>query len=87
MDEVQQVGDGRPQPLDADGVDAMDRLDDGLRGVTALAGVQQRREGALVVPVLVDVGDAQLGLPVEGLNPMSGCKSLGSSRFFGLAGW
>ena len=65
MDEVEQVRHCRPQTLDANGVDAPDRLDHGVGRVTALAGVQQAGEGALVVRVLVDVWDAKLGLSQE----------------------
>ena len=67
VDEVQQVGHRRPQALDADGVDAVDGLDHGFGRVAAFAGMQQARESALVVGVFVDVGNAQLGFPQEGV--------------------
>ena len=65
MDEVQQVGHRRPQALDGDGVDAMNGVDHAFGRVATLTGVQQARERTLVVGVLVNVGDAQLGLPQE----------------------
>mmetsp|Transcript_61794 Transcript_61794/g.146106 ORF Transcript_61794/g.146106 Transcript_61794/m.146106 type:complete len:480 (-) Transcript_61794:495-1934(-) len=67
VDEVQQVCDRWAQPLDLLRVDALDRVDDRLRGIAAVTRVQQPRKRPLVVGVFVDVGDAELGLPQEGV--------------------
>jgi len=67
VQEIEQVRGRRPQPLDAYGRQGPDRSQNLRLGGAAAAGLQHPREGELVVAVLVDVGDPQLGLPQEGM--------------------
>jgi hypothetical protein len=67
VEEVEQVGNGRAEPLDLQPVDRVDVVDDLLGGVAARAVVEQPAERALVLGAFVDVGDAQLRLPQEGV--------------------
>ena len=61
--EVNQIRCGRSQTLDTPGVEVTDRRDHALFPGAADACVQEPGERQLVVAALVDVGDAQLGLP------------------------
>ena len=63
MNEVQQVRHSRPKAFDLMRVDPADGLDHLLGVIATVARMQQSGEGALVGGVLIDVGDAQLGLP------------------------
>jgi hypothetical protein len=65
VQEVEEVRDRRAEALDRLGVDLPDGGDDLLLRVAADPGVEEAPEGALVVGALVDVGDAELGLPQE----------------------
>src|SRR3546814_8349715 len=65
MHEVQQVRRGGPQALDSVPVECVDRLQHACLVVAALAFVQEAAEGALMLGVLVDIRDAQLGFPQE----------------------
>ncbi|GAV36263.1 hypothetical protein ROTAS13_03950 [Roseomonas sp. TAS13] len=67
MQEVEEVGDRRTEALDGFGVDLPYGGDNLQLGVAADAGVEQAAEGALVLRVLIDVGDAELRLPEEGV--------------------
>ena len=67
VNEVQQVGDGRAQPLDAVLVQLLNRLNQFLFGVAAIARMQQPGERSLMIGILIDVRDAQFGLPEEGM--------------------
>ena len=63
VQEIEQVRRGGAQPLDRALVEPPNGGQDlRLRGATG-AGVEEAAEGALVVGVLVDVGNAQLRLP------------------------
>jgi hypothetical protein len=63
--EIQQVGNRRPQAFDAVRVQCPACHEYFFRLVAAVARVEQSAEGTLVRRVLVDVGDAQFGLPEE----------------------
>jgi hypothetical protein len=66
-------------------VEPADRVDHRLAGVAAVARVQQPPEGALVVLVLVDVRDAQLGLPQKRVvRTLEDLPLLGDRRHDGL---
>lgn len=65
MDEVEQIGDRRPQPLDRQSVDLPDRRHHAPFIVAAIACMEQVAESQLVFFAFVDVGNAQLGLPQE----------------------
>ena len=65
MQEVEQVRYGRSETLYLLGVQLPDGGEDLDLGVAADACIEQAAEGALVVGVLVDVRDAQLGFPQE----------------------
>jgi hypothetical protein len=64
---VEDVRHGWPEALDFQGIDAADLRQDLLFGVAAHACIQQAPEGALIGGILVDVRNAQLGLPQEGV--------------------
>ena len=63
MHEVDQIRCGGAQTLDLPGVEVTDRRDDAVVPGAADARVQEPGEGQLVVAVLLDVRDTQLGLP------------------------
>ena len=67
MNKVQQVCDGRAEPFDVKRVDAMDRIDDCLRRIATIAGMQQMGECALIGGMLVNVGNAQLRFPEKSM--------------------
>lgn len=67
MQEVEEVRRRRTQPLDVFLVELPDGAQDVVLGLAAGAQVQEAPERDLVLAVLVDVGNAQLGLPEEGV--------------------
>jgi hypothetical protein len=67
MQEIEEVRCRRTQPFDVFLVELPDGVQDVVLGLAAGAQVQEAPERDLVVAVLVDVGDAQLGLPEEGV--------------------
>jgi hypothetical protein len=67
VQEVEQVRGRGAQALDARPVECLDRRQDMRLGVATQARVEEPAEGELVVAVLVDIRDAQLRLPEEGV--------------------
>ena len=67
MEEVEEVRGRRPEALDPALVEPPDRGEELLLAAAARARVKEPRERELVLPVLVDVGDAELRLPEEGV--------------------
>jgi hypothetical protein len=67
MQEVEEVCRRRTQPFDVFLVELPDGVQDVVLGLAAGAQVQEAPERDLVLAILVDVGDAQLGLPEEGV--------------------
>lgn len=63
VQEVEEIDDGRTEALDALGVDLPVGGEHLLHRGAADTGVEQAAEDALVLRVLVDVGDVELGCP------------------------
>ena len=67
MDEVQKIGRRRSEALDPMAVDSAYGLAHLVGGGAAVAGMEKASERLLIGDALVDVGNAQLGLPQEGV--------------------
>jgi hypothetical protein len=63
MEEVENVGRGRPEALDLVFVECANGREEFALAGAAGARVQKVSEGNLVVSILVDVGNAELGFP------------------------
>ena len=67
MEEVEEVRRGRPETLDPLAVEGEHEVEQAALVGRVQAPVEEVGEGPLVLVVLVDVGDAELRLPVEGV--------------------
>ena len=63
MKEVEDVGRGRRETLDRVSVECMNGGEEFTLAGTASAGIQEAGEDNLVVPILIYVGNSELGFP------------------------
>ena len=67
MNEVKQVGHSRTQTLDLERIDLLNCLNHCLRGIAAVASIEQPGKSTLICGIFINIGYAEFWFPQKGM--------------------